>query len=90
MLAEAIMEKGEIKIINFPRDKFNGKHWRFNIESIEEIKDDIKDPIYEKFMERRERELPLNYTDSDKAKVKSILGSNEYLELEDLLLSATS
>ncbi|MEA3450298.1 MAG: hypothetical protein U9Q83_00175 [Bacteroidota bacterium] len=85
MLAEAIKEGNEIKIINFPQEKFHGKHWRFNIESIEEIKDQVKDPIYEKFLERRARELPIQYTDSEIAKFQSILGIEKGLELEDLL-----
>ena len=38
MLAEAIMEHNEIKIIKFPKNKFKGNHWILNIESIEEIK----------------------------------------------------
>ncbi len=85
MLAEAIMEKGEIKIINFPREKFNGKHWKFNIESIEEIKDDVKDPIHEKFLERRKRELPSKYNKNDIINIKKVLGISEKLELEDIL-----
>jgi hypothetical protein len=48
MLAEAIMEHNEIKIIKFPKNKFKGKHWKLNIESIEEIKDDIEDGIENK------------------------------------------
>ncbi len=39
MLAEAIMDHNEIKIINFPKNQFKGNHWKLNIESIEEIKD---------------------------------------------------
>ncbi len=39
MLAEAIMDHNEIKIIKFPKNQFKGNHWKLNIESIEEIKD---------------------------------------------------
>ncbi len=42
MLAEAIMDHNEIKIIKFPKNKFKGNHWRLNIESIEEIKEPTK------------------------------------------------
>ena len=39
MLAEAIMDHNEIKIIKYPKNKFKGNHWKLKIESVEEIKD---------------------------------------------------
>ncbi len=48
MLVEAIRENNEIKIINFPKNKFKGSHWKLNIESIEEINDNsFKDLLKE-------------------------------------------
>ena len=41
MLAEAYIENDEMRIINFPKNVFKGKHWKVNIEPIEEIKDEI-------------------------------------------------
>ena len=40
MLADAIIKNDEMIIINFPRAVFYGKHWKVNIEPIEEIKED--------------------------------------------------
>jgi len=37
MLAEAYIENNEMRVINFPKDAFKGKHWKINIEPIEEI-----------------------------------------------------
>ena len=41
MYAEAIIENNEMRIINFPKNAFKGRHWKINIEPIEEIKDDF-------------------------------------------------
>ena len=42
MLAEAYIENDEIRIIHFPKNIFKGKkHWKVNIEPIEEIKENI-------------------------------------------------
>ena len=40
MLAEAIIENNEMKIINYSKKLFKGHHWKVNIEPIEEIKDE--------------------------------------------------
>ncbi len=40
MLAEAYIENNEMRVINYPKKAFKGKHWKINIEPIEEIKDD--------------------------------------------------
>ena len=37
MLAEAYIENNEMRVINFPKDAFKGKHWKINIEPIEEM-----------------------------------------------------
>ncbi len=41
MLAEAYIENNEMRVINFPKNIFKGKHWKVNIEPIEEIRDII-------------------------------------------------
>jgi hypothetical protein len=43
MLAEAIIENNEMKIINYSKAIFKGKHWKINIEPIEEIIDNVED-----------------------------------------------
>ncbi len=40
MLAEAIIENDEMRIVKFPREAFRGKRWTVNIEPIREITDD--------------------------------------------------
>ena len=50
MLAEAYIENNEMRVVNFPKDAFNGKHWRINIEPIEEIKDEEVLGIFDEFV----------------------------------------
>jgi len=50
MLAEAYIENNEMRIVNFPKDAFNGKHWMINIEPIEEIKDEETPGVFDEFI----------------------------------------
>jgi restriction endonuclease S subunit len=44
MLAEAIIENDEMRIVNFSMAPFiSGKHWKVNIEPIEEIIDKVEE-----------------------------------------------
>lgn len=50
MLAEAYIENDRMLVVNFPKDKFKGHHWKVNIEPIEEIKDDETMGVFDKFV----------------------------------------
>jgi len=50
MLAEAYIENNEMRVINFPKNAFKGKHWKINIEPIEEIKDDETINVFNEFV----------------------------------------
>jgi len=39
MLAEAYIENNQMRVINFSKEFLSGKHWKVNIEPIEELKD---------------------------------------------------
>ncbi len=42
MITEAYIENNQMRVINFPKEFLKSKHWKINIEPIEEIKDDFK------------------------------------------------
>lgn len=50
MLADAYIKNNEMRIVNFPKDKFKGRHWKVNIEPIEEIKDEENEGVFDKFV----------------------------------------
>ena len=51
MLAEAIIENNEMRVINFPKDMLKCKHWQIDIKPIKEIVDDNKNDLnyFDKF-----------------------------------------
>ncbi len=53
MLAEAIIENNEMKIINFPKGIFKSKHFKVNIEPVKEMKkykkNNTSDSFFDKF-----------------------------------------
>ena len=60
MLAEVYIENNEMRIVNFPKDVFKGKHWKINIEPIEEIKDDEKSDVFNEFVGILDNDLNVN------------------------------
>ncbi len=41
MIAEAYIENSQMRVINFPKEFLESKHWKINIEPIEKIKDNV-------------------------------------------------
>ena len=60
MLAEVYIENDEMRIVNFPKGIFKGKHWKINIEPIEEIKDDEKSDAFNQFVGILDNDVAVN------------------------------
>ncbi len=43
MLAEAYIENSQMRVVNFPKEFLKSKHWKINIEPVEEINDELSD-----------------------------------------------
>ena len=50
MLAEAIIENDEMRIVKFPREAFRGKRWTVNIEPIREITENVSVGLFDEFV----------------------------------------
>ncbi len=81
MLAEVYIENNEMRVINFPKDVFKGKHWKINIEPINEIKDEIVKVRNNLKMENLDK-LLLNIKNNLNTNVKKM--SNKDLLFESL------
>ena len=50
MLAEAYIKNGQMLVVNFPKDKFKGKHWKVDIEPVEELEDKDVIGVFDQFV----------------------------------------